>query len=471
MRSSFISLKILIFIDNNVILSTDLTHRNVFMKVTQEQLSETQVKMNITVPVEDMQKFLERAAKKISLKAKIKGFRPGKASYDVIKQQFGEMAIYQEAVNSIIDNTFLDAMKSEGVDYVGMPNIDVVKMAPGNPLEYTATFDLMPTVTLPKKWKDIKIDVKKEEISDDKVQEVLDNLGMRHAQQILKEDAAASGDKMVLDFELSFDNVVPENGTAQNFEVLIGDNKMIPGFEDQLVGLKAEEKKEFDIEFPKDYFNKEFGGKTGTFKITVKHVFTIEQPEFNDEFAKNFGLDSFDKMKEEIMGQLKNEAMQKAEHEAELEMFDTLAEKSEYSTIPESMVDAEKETMVREMQQNIARQGLNFDDYLTHMGKTVDQLKEDMAEDALKRVKSGLIVKTVREEEDINVTDEEVQAEVDKAIAATQGDEKMQEQFKSTHYKMYIKNTLAIKKVTQFMKNAMMELPECAPDCSDDCHK
>lgn len=427
------------------------------MNIQKEQLSDIQVKLTISVRQEEAKKFLDRAAKKISLKQKIKGFRPGKASYDVIKQQFGEMAIYQEAIDSIINFTFIDALKQEGVDYVGKPDIQVEKLAPENDIVYTAQFDLMPQVELPKDWKEFKVEVKKEEVDTEKVQNVVKDLAARQAKQILKEGQAADSDKVVLDFELSFDNVVPENGTAQNFEVLIGDKKMIPGFEEQLVGLKAGDKKEFELEFPEDYFQKDFSGKKGKFKITVNHVFTMEKPELNDELAKSFGMDSFEALEKQIKENLEHEIAHQKEHDAEVEMFDMMSDKSTFTEIPESMIESEKETMIREMQQNVMRQGLSFEDYLEHMKKSVDDLKKDMHEDAVKRVKSGLVLKTIREEENVEVTDAEVQAEIDRALSATKDDKEMQKHFNTPQYKMYVKNSLAIRKVTQLLKDTILE--------------
>lgn len=427
------------------------------MNIKKEQLSESQMKLTISVTQDEAQKYLERAAKKLSLKHKIKGFRPGKASYDVIKQQFGEMTIYQEALNPIINNTLIDAMKQENVDYVGQPNIDVEKLAPDNDIVYTAIFDLMPTVELPKDWKSLKVKVKQEEVKADKIKEVIDGLAARQAKQILKEDKAAKGDKVILDFELSFDNVVPENGTAQNFEVVIGDEKMIPGFEDQLVDTKAGDKKEFEVPFPENYYQKDFAGKKGKFKITVQHVFTMEKPELNDEFAKGLGMESFEKLEEQIKENLQHELRHQHEHDAEVEMFELMAGKSTFSTIPESMVETEKDTMIREMQQNIMRQGLSFDDYLSHMKKSVEDLKKDMQEDAYKRVQSGLILKTIREEEKIDVSDADVDAELQKALESTKDDKKMQEQLNSPQYRLYIKNSLAIQKVTKLMKDTLLE--------------
>lgn len=437
------------------------------MQLQKENIGDTQIKLTVTVPMDRIRPFLDRAAKKISLKHKINGFRLGKASYDVITQQFGEMAIYQEAVNSIIDDTLLDSVTREKIEYTGYPNIDIQKLAPGNDIVYSAIFDLMPKVTLPDSWKTLSVDVNKESISPESVQRVVADLRNRKAKQVVKDGEIVLTDKVILDFELSFENVIPEDGDVKGFEVIIGENKMIPGFEDALLGLTAGALNEFDLFFPKDYFKKDFAEKKGHFKVKINHVFQIELPEYNDGFVKEFGYETKEAFEKKIMEQLKHDSDHQAEHEAEVKMFNLLSEKSVFSAIPDSMVAAEQDTMIRELQHNITKQGLSFENYLEHMKKNVEQLKEDMKDEAIKRVKSGLVVNAIGDIENIVVTEEEISVEVQKAIASAQGDKKMLNVFQSPRYTAYVENSLRLRAITRHMKSTILKGSESCGTCNE----
>ncbi len=428
------------------------------MDIKKENISDTQVKLTITVEVEEMDKFLKRAAKKISLKSKIKGFRPGKANYEIIKQRFGEMAIYQEALNSIIDHTLIDAIHKEEIDFVGRPDITVEKLAPQNPLVYTAILDLRPTVSLPKNWKDLKVKVKKEKVSKDKVKNVLDDLILRHAKEVLKQGKAEKGDKVFVDIELSFDNVVPEDGVMKNFEIILGDNKMIPGFEDELIGLKKDDKKEFELVFPKKYFKKEYAGKKAKFKVKVNNVFKIEKPKKDDEFAKIFGFDKLKDLEKSVEETLQADLDSKNELDAEVEMFDLLIKKSKFSKIPDSMIQTEIDTMIGELQKSIESNGLEFNDYLEHLKKSVEDLRKDFYEDAVKRVKSALILREVIDKENLEVSEKEVKEQIDSLLKQEQlGEVQDKEYLRSKQFEIYIKGRLLVQKAANLLRDFILE--------------
>lgn len=427
------------------------------MNIKRNNLSETQVELIINVDMDEMKPFLEKAAKKLSLTQKIKGFRPGKATYDVIRQQLGEMAIYEQALHPIIDNTLLDAIKKEGIDFIGQPNIDVLKLAPENPLEYKVTVELMPSITLPENWKQIEVKVDKKQVKPEDKEKVIDNLTSSYAKQVLNDGKAEKGNKVILDFELSFDNVVPEDGKVNKFEVVLGENKMIPGFEDQLVGLKAKDEKTFELTFPKEYYNKKYQGKTGKFKVKINSVFTMEKPKLDDEFAKQFDFKTFKDFEEKIDKQLQEEIEHEAIHKAEVEMFEKLIEKSTFSIIPDTLIDVEKNKMISELKQNIMQQGLKYEDYLSHLKKTEDDLKKGFTDDAIKRIKSSLIIREVGKTEKLDVTDEEVQKEIEKAKESTQGNEELIKQIDLPQYKNYLVNQLATKKIVTAMKDFIIK--------------
>lgn len=427
------------------------------MEIKRENINDTSVKLTITVGLEEVEPFLEKAAKKISLKHKIKGFRAGKASYEVIKQQFGEMAIYQEAVNTIIDHTLLDALKQENLDIVGQPKIDVNKMAPDNPFEYSTTVELIPSVEMAKDWRDkVSIKVESGKVPQAKIDELIENLSDRHSKQVLKTEKSVKGDKLILDFELSFDNVIPDDGIAKGFEAIIGSNKMIPGFEEELIGLKEGDEKIFKIPFPKDYYHKQFSGKKGQFKVNIKHVFSIEKPKKDDDLAKSFNYETYKDFVIDVEKQLQIEKDQEAMGKAEVEMFDALIVKTKFGPMPESMLHAEKDKMIGELKQNLMQQGLKYEDYLSHMKKSEEELKGGFTEDATKRVQSALIMRSLRQSEKIELSDDELDAEFEKSRNSFKDNPEMLKQVESPQYKVHMMNQMVTQRIINMLKDAII---------------
>lgn len=426
------------------------------MKIDVKELTKSQVELTVEISPEEMEPFMEKAASRISESLRIPGFRPGKAPYCLVKEKAGEMAIMEEALHSIISHTYVDAVAKRKLEAVGQPKIEVEKMAPGNPLAYKAVVALLPTLKLPE-YKDMKIKREEAKIEDEKVEKALEELRRMRRKEVAVDKAIEKGDKAEVDWDMLADNVPIEGGKAKKAQVFVDDSFYIPGFSKEMVGLRKGDEKEFKLKMPKDYFNKAVAGKAVDFKVKIGQVFEIELPELNDEFAKSLGkFESAKDLRVQMRKNLEDEAKDRAEQKAELKMLETLAEKAEFSAIPDVLIEAEARKMVHELQDNILRQGLKFDDYLAHIKKTEKDLQKEMAPQAEKRVKTSLIIREVANKEKIEVSAEELDKEIAKS-AEMYGDRKeVQEKLESPAYRDYLENVMANRKVIEFLKNLVI---------------
>lgn len=427
------------------------------MQVSVEKLPRSQVKLKIELSPDEMKPYLEKAAFLISEKTKISGFRPGKAPYDVVKAQVGEEKILQEAIEPAVQKTFVQALDQEKLITVGSPKIDILKLAPGNPFIYQATISLLPKVELGD-YKSLKIKEKKIEVSDEEVNKALENLQkMRHS-EVLVDRPAKKDDKVEIDFKTFLEKMPVEHGEQKKFPLVIGEGSFIPGFEDQIIGLKAGEEKKFSLRFPKNYHDKKLADRMVDFVVKVNSVYEIKLPELNDNFARSLGnFKNLEELTTQLKDNLKQEAQNKEDQRLEEEIIENLIKNSKFDDIPEILINTEAKKMISELEENIKRQGLNFEDYLQHLKKKREDMLLDFVQPAIKRVKGALVIKEVAKAENIKVEAKEVEEEIEKVLQAYQNDPKIKEQLQTRDYKNYLRNVLASRKVLDLLKKITIE--------------
>ncbi|PIY92290.1 MAG: trigger factor [Candidatus Magasanikbacteria bacterium CG_4_9_14_0_2_um_filter_42_11] len=381
------------------------------MSYTKKDLKDSQVELTITVAPADYQEALKKAAVRLSERANIKGFRKGKAPYDVLKKEVGEMAIMQEALEDIVKKSFFEAVKAEGLETIGMPKVSVEKVAPENDIVYKAIVALMPSVKLPdiKKIKVTKGDAK---IDEKKIDETLEALRGMHATEVLKDGKAEGTDKLVLDMDMIIDNVPVDGGQAKDHQVYLSEDHYIPGFNKEVEGLKKGDKKEFTLDFPKDHYQKHLAGKKVDFKVTVKDVYERQLPELSDDMAKALGQESIAKLKELIHSNMLQEATQKVEQKTEIEILDGIIDKATFAPIPEVLIDAERQKMFYELQCDLEKNNIEISQYLADIKKTEEEIYNDFKVQAEKRAKAALVSRQVAMDQKIVVSDEEIDAEI-----------------------------------------------------------
>ncbi|OIO19165.1 MAG: trigger factor [Candidatus Magasanikbacteria bacterium CG_4_9_14_0_2_um_filter_41_10] len=381
------------------------------MSYTKKDLKDSQVELTITVTPADYVEALKKAAVRLSERANIKGFRKGKAPYDVLKKEVGEMAIMQEALEDIVKKSFFEAVKTEGLETIGMPKVSVEKVAPANDIVYKAIVALMPSVKLPdiKKIKVTKSDAK---IDETKIDETLQALRGMHATEVLKDGKAEGTDKLVLDMDMIIDNVPVDGGQAKDHQVYLSEDHYIPGFNTEVEGLKKGDKKEFSLDFPKTHYQKHLAGKKVDFKVTVKDVYERQLPELSDDMAKALGQESIAALKELIHSNMLQEATQKVDQKAEIEILDAIIDKTTFAPIPEVLIDAERQKMFYELQRDLEKNNIEISQYLADIKKTEEEIFNDFKIQAEKRAKAALVSRQVAMDQSIVISDEEIDTEI-----------------------------------------------------------
>jgi trigger factor len=414
------------------------------------------VHITCTVTPEEYDKHLKTAATRISNQVKIKGFRPGKAPYDMVVRELGEMRIMQEALESIIQEAYVDAVKQEELNIVGQPRISVEKLAPGNDVEFVAVVALLPEVTLPKLS---KLSVKKDsvEVTDEQVQETIDALRGMKAEEIKKDGPAAKEDKITVDMNMLVDGVPVDGGQSKNYQVYLSEKHYIPGFNEELIGLSAGEDKTFELDFPKDHYQKMLAGKKVTIEVHVHSVEERKLPEWNDEFAKTVGKDTTEELKALIRSNMEHEQEHKAEEKLDIAILDAVIEATTFGTIPQVLIDAEKQRMFIELRRDLERRGISISDYLADLKKDEETLFEEFTEQATKRAKAALVSRQVAaEQESVRPSEADLKKELDLLRQTYANNKEYLERIDRQEIQDAIMVQLQNKNVTTWLKQEIM---------------
>ena len=383
------------------------------MSVKWEVLEGNRGVLTIELDAEKLNEGLDLAFKKVVKQVNIPGFRKGRIPRGMFEQRFGVESLYQDAIDILLPEAYANAIEEAGIEPVDRPEIDVEQIEKGKALIFKATVTVKPEVTLGE-YKGLEVPAVETTVTDEEVEAEIKALQEKQAELVVKEDGTAElGDTVVMDFEGFQDGVAFEGGTAENFSLELGSGQFIPGFEEKLVGVATGESKEVEVTFPEEYHAEDLAGKPATFKVTVHEIKGKELPELDDEFAKDVDeeAETLADLKEKIKTRLENDKKHQAEHSVR----DTVVEKaSENATIdiPSAMVDTEIDRMMSEFEQRLQMQGMNLELYFQFSGQDEAALKDQMKEDAEKRVRSNLTLEAIVAAENIEVTEEEVNAEL-----------------------------------------------------------
>ncbi|MBU0597045.1 trigger factor [Patescibacteria group bacterium] len=429
------------------------------MQHTIKKLEKSELEITITVTPEEYQPQMEDAANRLSERTIVKGFRKGKVPYEQMKREAGEMAILQEALESIIQKTFYTVVKEQKLETIGMPKIDANKTAPGNDLIYSATVAILPEVKLPE-LTEIKVEKKEAIVDPKKLDETLDSLRGMQAKETIKKGKAEGTDKLVIDMDMLIDNVPVEGGQAKDYQVHLSEDHYIPGFNEKVVGMEEGEEREFSLGFPKEHYQKHLAGKTVDFKVKAKGVYTRELPELDEEFAKKLGQDSVEKLKEIINNNMLAEAKQKVDQKIEIGILEGLIEKTNFGELPEVLIDSERQKMFYELKRDLDRNGVSIEKYLEDIKKDEKELYEDFRTQAEKRAKAALISRQVAKEQGINISPEALAKEIDLLKKAYPDDKQTQENLERPEVQESIATTMQNRQVMQYLKEKILgEVP------------
>ncbi len=415
--------------------------------------NKNEVKITFNIEAEKFEEAMKKVYTKTAKYFNIPGFRKGKAPMQLVERQYGSAIFYEDAFNELVPEIYDETIKEKKIEAVSRPNIDIVQMEKGKELIFTATVETKPEVELGK-YKGIEIKKIEYKATDKDIEHELGHMAERNARLVTIEDRPVEkGDITVIDFEGSVDGVKFEGGTAENHELEIGSNTFIPGFEDQIIGMKVDEVKDVKVKFPDEYFSKDLAGKDAVFKVTLHEIKKKELPKIDDEFAKDVSeFDTLDELKNSIKERLDTDNERKAKYETEEEAIKTVCENAKLD-IPNGMVELEIDNMMQDMQTRLSYQGLNLNQYMQMLGKTEDDMKSEFKEQAERQIKSRLVLEAIVKAEKIEAVDEEI-AEKVKEMAKQYG-RKEEELLENEQLREYISENLKSEKAIDFIvKNA-----------------
>lgn len=421
------------------------------MSVQVENLEKNMVKLTIEVAEDKVADALKASYEKQKNRISVPGFRKGKVPMAMIEKMYGPEIFYEEAANIMMQEAYPAAVDESGVDIVSQPTVDVVQLEKGKPFIFTAEVAKKPEVKLGK-YTGVTVTKVDTAVTDEEVMEALERERNNNARTVTVENrAVVQGDTAVIDFEGFVDGVAFEGGKGENYALEIGSHSFIDTFEDQLVGKNTGDELDVNVTFPEEYHAEDLAGKPAVFKVKIHEIRAKELPELNDEFASDVSeFETLDEYKESIRKNLQEAKENDARRAKEDEAIKKIVEKSEMD-IPDAMIDMQVQNMIQEFAQRLAQQGLNIDQYMQFSGMTVDKMKEQLRPEAVIRIQSSLVLEQIVKEENIEPSDEEIDAQLDKMAAAYGMDADKLKEFMGETEKESVKRDVAIEKAVDFI--------------------
>lgn len=428
------------------------------MSVKVETLEKNMAKLVIEVPAEELEKALQAAYNKNKKNISVPGFRKGKVPRQMVEKMYGPGFFYEDAANMLIPAEYEKAAAECGLELVSRPVIDIEQIEKGKAFIFTAEVAVKPEVTLGD-YKGLEVAKADVEVSEEELSAELEKEREKNARTISVEDRAVeNGDMIMLDFEGFVNGVAFDGGKGENYPLTIGSNSFIPGFEDQLVGAKIGEDVEVNVTFPEEYQAPELAGCAAVFKCKVNEIKVKELPELDDDFAQDVSkFDTLAEYKEDVKAKLaasKADAAKRAKEDAVIEKIIENAQMD----IPEAMIDTQARQLVDEFAQRIQAQGLSFEQYLQFTGMTIDTALEQMKPNAVKRIQSRLVLEAVVKAENIEVSEDDVKAEIAKMAETYKMDADKLAEIMGEEEKKQIQMDMAIEKAVELVTEAAKEV-------------
>ncbi|MCA1295820.1 trigger factor [Paenibacillus sp. alder61] len=430
------------------------------MKATWEKIEKNLGVLEVEVEAERVAAALDKAFQKVVKKINVPGFRKGKVPRSIFEARFGVESLYQDAIDILLPEVYTEAVDQTEIFPVDRPEVDVEQFAKGQPFKFKAKVTVKPEVKLGE-YKGIEVPAANIEVSEEELNEELTRMQERHAELVvIDEEAAQNGDTVVIDFDGSVDGVPFEGGKAERYSLELGSNTFIPGFEDQVVGLATGDFKDVTVTFPETYHAEELAGKEAVFKVKVHEIKRKQLPELDDEFAKDVSeFDTLDEYKADLKKQLESRKEKEGSAERERILVDQVGENAEVE-IPQAMIDSEVENMVRDFDNRLRAQGMNLDMFLGFSGQTVEDLREQMKNDAEKRVRNNLVLEQIAKAEKIEATEEEINKELqDMADAYKRTPEEIRNILAANGSLGGLKEEVLLRKTIEFLTENAKEVP------------
>ena len=383
------------------------------MKATMEKIDNNKVVFSIEIPQVEVAKAVEKAYRKLANKVNIPGFRKGKTPRNVLERHIGKEAILDEAFEILAGPAYEVALDENNIEPVSRPEIDVVTLAEDKDLEFKVTVIAKPELTLGQ-YKGLKVAEQVAEVTEEQITAQIESMRKSHAKMVVAEGVAIEeGDFAIIDFEGFVDGVAFPGGEGKAHPLQIGSNTFIPGFESQLIGVKAGEQKDVVVTFPTEYHAPDLAGKDATFKVTVNDVKRQELPELDDEFVKDASeFSTVEELKADVKNKLEVAAAEKATHEFRNEVIKQAVENATVE-IPEVMVEDRITKMVQDLAANLENRGMKLEDYIKYMNTDMNAIRKNYQESALASVKTDMLMEEIVRAEGLEVSVEEIDSEID----------------------------------------------------------
>ncbi|PIP25006.1 MAG: trigger factor [Candidatus Nealsonbacteria bacterium CG23_combo_of_CG06-09_8_20_14_all_36_12] len=396
------------------------------MKTTIQKLPKSQIEIFFEIPAEEFKDYFEEAILNLGREIEIEGFRKGKAPKKIIEEKIGPGKVLEEVASLAVKKSYIRAILENKIEAIGRPEIQITKIAKENPLEFKAKVFILPEVNLPD-YKKIALKIKPKEIpvEEKEVDEAISLLQKSRAKLLAKDGACEIGDFV----EISFQSQQIEGGEEKKDSFILGQGRFIPGFEEELFGMKPGSEKEFSLNFPKNYFNKNLAGKPIDFQVKMISISKIELPEINDDWAKSLGnFENLESLKKNIQEGIKMEKTEEEKQRNRGEILEKIKENASLE-IPEILIDYEKGRMIEELKTNLQNQfQMNFNDYLSRIKKTEKEISDSFLPESEKRVKNFLILREIAKREEISVSDEEIKEKISETLKSYPNVEKAEKE-------------------------------------------
>ncbi len=420
------------------------------MSIKVEKTDKTnELKLTFTVEAEKFDEGMKKVYAKTAKYFNVPGFRKGKAPMSLIEKTYGSSIFYEDTFNEIVPDIYEKELKENNIDAVSRPEIEITQMEKGKDLIFTAIVQTKPEVKLGK-YKGIELEKADTSVMAADVKAELDRMAEKNARLVSVENRAVKNkDITVIDFEGFVDGEAFEGGKAEKHELEIGSKTFIPGFEDQVIGMKIGEEKDINVKFPEEYFSKELAGKDATFKVKLHEIKVKELPAIDDEFAKDVSeFETLKDLKASIKEKIVEEKKKQAKYQTEDAAIKAVCEDTKID-IPSGMIETEIDNILRDIDGRLAYQGLNLAQYLKMMNKSEDEMRKEYEAQAAESVKTRLVLEAIVKEEKIEATDLEIEEKI-KEMAKNYGKEE-NELLNNENLKEYLKNNITTEKAIQFI--------------------
>jgi trigger factor len=410
------------------------------MEYSIQKLSKSKIEIAVNIEKEEWEKYIKDTYEKNKFKYSVEGFRKGKVPMSVLINRYGKSFFFEDALDDAMDKAYGEVIEKENLHVIASPDVELKSLGEDG-TKFVITVIVKPEFELGQ-YKGLTFEKEQVTVSDDEVTAEMDRVRESRARMVEKDTPAENGDTVIIDYSGSIDGVKFDGGTAEKQSLELGSGTFIPGFEDQVVGMKKEEQKDIEVTFPEDYGSKDLAGKKAVFAITVHEVQKKELPELDDEFVKDIDdeLNTVDEWKEKIKAQILDTKAKNAEVKLENAIVEKVAENTEIE-IPEAMIEEELDYRIQDFENNLKQYGLKMNDYLKYTNSSVEKMKEEQRDEAVRNVKIRLVLEEICKKENLTVTPEEIQSKI-------QGiDEKQMQQAVN-----YYANKLLTDKLLTFLK-------------------